>query len=319
MSACCGPCVLSCCFVLIVASVAALTGALVSPAWRSWQLAMAEERDILRAVWAGRVPARFTLAPEEPADHDLEPYYVLLPRVSYLPLVTDKVLRHFHKALKAEDAGDVWFDFEGTPLKWHYPVGLLFDLYATNSSLPWNITVHFKGYPQDELLLRSSKEEIETQLMSTLKEADSIKHRGGAGRRGCTGVMSELQRKEHRQIWLGLSNGKFEQFWAVNRKLMDVPPEETAFRHIPFRLYQADSDRPYMQRLMRPTRPSGQMLTLQDLLQSVLPGGLPHGYDIVTHGIRPPLDTPLQWLSEHLSYPDNFLHLCLVPVPKTHC
>uniref|UniRef100_A0A8C4N7E6 Claudin n=1 Tax=Eptatretus burgeri TaxID=7764 RepID=A0A8C4N7E6_EPTBU len=38
MSACCGPCVLSCCFVLIVASVAALIGALVSPTWRSWQL-----------------------------------------------------------------------------------------------------------------------------------------------------------------------------------------------------------------------------------------------------------------------------------------
>uniref|UniRef100_A0A8C4QEG5 ATG5 autophagy related 5 homolog (S. cerevisiae) n=1 Tax=Eptatretus burgeri TaxID=7764 RepID=A0A8C4QEG5_EPTBU len=151
---------------------------------------------------------------------------VLLPRISYLPLVTDK------------DTGDVWFDFEGTPLKWHYPIGLLFDLYAPNSSLPWNITVHFKGYPQDELLLRSSKEEIETQLMSTLKEADSIKHRGGAGRRGCTGVMSELQRKEHRQIWLGLSNDKFEQFWAVNRKLMDVPAEETTFRHVPFRLYE---------------------------------------------------------------------------------
>lgn len=23
-------------------------------------------------------------------------------------------------------------------------------------------------------------------------------------------------------------------------------------------------------------------------------------------------ETPLQWLSEHLSYPDNFLHICLL-------
>lgn len=30
---------------------------------------------------------------------------------------------------------------------------------------------------------------------------------------------------------------------------------------------------------------------------------------IVTHGIEPPRETPLQWMSEHLSYPDNFLHL----------
>lgn len=31
-----------------------------------------------------------------------------------------------------------------------------------------------------------------------------------------------------------------------------------------------------------------------------------------THGIIPPLETPLQWMSEHLSYPDNFLHLIVV-------
>ena len=35
-------------------------------------------------------------------------------------------------------------------------------------------------------------------------------------------------------------------------------------------------------------------------------------HKVVLHGISPPPDTPLQWLSEHLSYPDNFLHVCLI-------
>ena len=26
----------------------------------------------------------------------------------------------------------------------HYPIGVLFDLYASSDTLPWNITVHFK-------------------------------------------------------------------------------------------------------------------------------------------------------------------------------
>lgn len=30
------------------------------------------------------------------------------------------------------------------------------------------------------------------------------------------------------------------------------------------------------------------------------------------HGIELPLDSPLQWLSEHFSYPDNFIHVCVV-------
>lgn len=43
---------------------------------------------------------------------------LLLPRVSYLMLVTDKVKKHFLKAMKAEDVEEMWFEYEGTPLKW---------------------------------------------------------------------------------------------------------------------------------------------------------------------------------------------------------
>ena len=33
---------------------------------------------------------------------------------------------------------------------------------------------------------------------------------------------------------------------------------------------------------------------------------------VVIQGVEPDLDTPVLWLSEHLSYPDNFLHICLL-------
>jgi len=33
------------------------------------------------------------------------------------------------------------------------------------------------------------------------------------------------------------------------------------------------------------------------------------------HGIEPMLETPIQWLSEHMSYPDNFLHISIIPRP----
>lgn len=36
--------------------------------------------------------------------------------------------------------------------------------------------------------------------MSTVKEADVLKHRGQ--------VMSTMQKKDHNQLWLGLQNGK---------------------------------------------------------------------------------------------------------------
>lgn len=37
---------------------------------------------------------------------------------------------------------------------------------------------------------------------------------------------------------LCLFTDKFEQFWAMNRKLMEYSTEEGGFRYIPFRIYQ---------------------------------------------------------------------------------
>lgn len=42
----------------------------------------------------------------------------MLPRVSYLTVVTDKVKKHFLKVIKADDVEEMWFEYEGTPLKW---------------------------------------------------------------------------------------------------------------------------------------------------------------------------------------------------------
>jgi autophagy-related protein 5 len=62
---------------------------------------------------------------------------------------------------------------------------------------------------------------------------------------------------------------------------------------------------------------SGESLTLKHLMVETLPRVFATDEDfqstkIVIHGIEPPLETPLQWLSEHFSYPDNFLHIILV-------
>ncbi|KAI5616888.1 autophagy protein 5, partial [Silurus asotus] len=308
---------------------------------------MADDKDVLRDVWYGRIPACFTLYPDEVTDREAEPFYVritnilykmdkfkdlrpvvlnlfgavtdcfflqlLLPRVSYLMLVTDKVKKHFLKVVKAEDVEEMWFEYEGTPLKWHCPIGVLFDLHASNTALPWSITVHFKHFPDRDLLRCSSSALIEAHFMSTIKEADAFKHKGQ--------VINDMQKKDHKQLWMGLQNDKFDQFWAINRKLMEYPTEDGGFRYIPFRIYQTLSDRPSIQKLFRPVSSEGHALTLGDLLKELVPDvisqdGDPKKYQVVIHGIEPLFETPIQWLSEHLSHPDNFLHICIVPAPS---
>uniref|UniRef100_A0A8C3D3C1 Autophagy related 5 n=1 Tax=Corvus moneduloides TaxID=1196302 RepID=A0A8C3D3C1_CORMO len=211
---------------------------------------MTDDKDVLRDVWFGRIPTCFTLYQDEITEREAEPYYLLLPRISYLTLVTDKVKKHFQKVMRQEEVSEIWFEYEGTPLKWHYPIGLLFDLHASNTALPWSITVHFKNFPEKDLLHCHSKDVIEAHFMACIKEADALKHKSQ--------VINEMQKKDHKQLWMGLQNDKFEQFWAINRKLMEYPPEDNGFRYIPFRIYQfIDSVLPY------PTLKSCDFLTSQ--------------------------------------------------------
>lgn len=39
--------------------------------------------------------------------------------MSYLPLVTDKVYKHFVRAVDQDNVEEMWFEFEGQPLKWY--------------------------------------------------------------------------------------------------------------------------------------------------------------------------------------------------------
>ncbi|ESO88917.1 hypothetical protein LOTGIDRAFT_203132 [Lottia gigantea] len=273
---------------------------------------MAEDREVLREIWEGRIPVCFSLAEEE--IYTGEPpdlYYLLVPRQIYFPLVTDKVQRHFIASVDPDKHGEMWLEYEGQPLKWHYPVGVLFDLFANSNSLPWNITVHFQAFPEEELLHCPAKEAIESHFMSVVKEADGLKHRGQ--------LVNNMQKKDHKQLWTGLQNDKFEQFWSVNKKLMESSGDDS-FKYIPYRIYQ--NDRPYIQKLFKPVSDDGEVQTLRDLLKTFDNDELCFNPDIssekilLIQGIQPPLETPILWLSEHFSYPDNFLHICIVDKMK---
>ncbi|XKL67435.1 hypothetical protein PGB90_002926 [Kerria lacca] len=237
---------------------------------------MANDREVLRDIWDGKLPVCFNINDEEICDLQTpESYYLMIPRLSYFPLVWDKILifhsrifciqkvkKHFVKHIHSDrQEMEMWLDYNGTPLKWHYPVGLLYDLYAYDTQLPWTVTVHFEKFPENEILHCNSREVVESHFMSTVKEADALKHRGQ--------IISTMQKKEHTQLWLGLQNDKFDQFWAVNKKLMDTSGSDGEFKHIPFRFYSTDEG-PFIQKLVKPFT-EGQPKSLLNLIEEVYP------------------------------------------------
>jgi len=128
-----------------------------------------------------------------------------------------------------------------------------------------------------------------------------------------------MQKKEHKQLWSGIVNDKFDTFWLINHKLMEVSTGENGFRCIPYRIHRPDL--PVVQIPFRPFSDVGHPHLLRDLLFHAISDLTEAGDDtqslthlrVIIQGIETSLDTPVQWLSEHLSHPDNFLHICLLP------
>lgn len=77
-----------------------------------------------------------------------------------------------------------------------------------------------------------------------------------------------MQKKDHTQLWNGIMNDKFDQFWSVNGRLMEANTEE-GFKYIPFRCYTNEDK--YIQRLVKPMNEEGQRKTLKHLLNEVFP------------------------------------------------
>ncbi|KAL4233061.1 autophagy protein 5 [Mactra antiquata] len=265
---------------------------------------MSEDRGILRSIWDGKIPVCFTLSQDEIIAEKPEPIYQMVPRITYFPLVTEKISKHLAQYIDKEKQGEMWLECDGVPIKWHYPIGVLYDLLGSSGSLPWKLTVHFQDFPDDEIMHCLSRDVVESHFMSTLKEADALKHR-------CN-VINGMQKKDHKQMWTGLCHDKFDQFWPINKRLMEHTGDDL-FKYIPFRIYQ--NDLPFIQKLFKPQSEEGHEHTLDDLLKFAVPE-LMESTDntIFIHGIEVPLHSPLLWLSEHFSYPDNFLHICITQI-----
>ncbi|KAH8554674.1 autophagy protein Apg5-domain-containing protein [Umbelopsis sp. PMI_123] len=272
---------------------------------------------VSKSVWEGRIPLAISIDESEAqhfgTNNTPSPIFIEVPRTSYLTLLTEEV-RDLYKAVGIavpESTAEIWFEYQGKPLKWHYPLGLLYDILCISDpsyqqvdsvkAIPWNINVHFRNYPVAHLFRDQSAVTAQDFFMSMIKEADFLRY-------GSTKRVMNLSKSDQTQLWNSLCSNDYESFWKVNQRL--IPLDDQVVRHIPLRLYLPD-DCPVIQDRVSPRNEEGEELTIQQIIQQLLPTLDTSDSKAVCHGVVVPLDTPIVWASRNLAYPDNFLHITL--------
>ncbi|CAO3652331.1 unnamed protein product [Mucor hiemalis] len=209
-----------------------------------------------------------------------------------------------------ESFSSVWYsDSNKKPLKWHYPIGLLFDLNANADQLPWGITLHFKDLPSSQVLLKPTPETMQDMFMSMVKEADFL-------RNGSTKKVMNLSKRDQTQLWQSLAADRYDEFWAVKKQLVEYSASN--LRNIPLRIYLPD-ECPVIQELVSFYGDSEKDVSpsTREILQKMVPElfsteEMLASISVVIHGVEIPLDTPINWAYENLSFADNFLHIAVI-------
>ncbi|KZT10981.1 uncharacterized protein LAESUDRAFT_672622 [Laetiporus sulphureus 93-53] len=310
-----------------------------------------------RLIWEGTVPLEIRVdAKELPANSErgLECYYVQAPRVSYLPLLVPELKRFLMDIVFDEAAGrvvkeeDWWFESkEGNLLKWHWPVGLIYDYHVINNranaspnqSMPLRLILHLASPPTDKLFLASSAEACKQAFMGQLKEADFI-------RWGNTKRMTGLRKAEQDGLWEGIKEHKFEEYWRVASKITPTtspvrpsspPPTSSTSMHtrppsadpgsngapdrddaynvrsVPVRIYLPDGL--VLQDLVAPMLDDGSTHTLSRFLTTHLPPLFPPDRNplafALIQGVLAPPDAEMAWLGACMAGADGWVNVCV--------
>ncbi|KAJ5646440.1 Autophagy protein [Penicillium lividum] len=303
---------------------------------------------IQRSIWDGRIPLEIVLAPSESRTYDkTDPYLIACHRVSYLPSLLPRLRAFFSTSLIEPDSQhhEGWFAFEGVPLKWHYPIGLLFDLYAgaepatrSNTSspdpqehgspLPWRLTIHFSDWPVEDLVrLDPDGMVMNDAFINSVKEADFL--RNGTAK----GIMS-LSKEDSSGLWKAVENVDLPSFQRISNILL--PPPSQPFRNVPVRIFlplPPDEDSPLLKVVQTPlppsiptssiqasqsisawSSPSTQPQTVGSVLHMLLPNLFPSRRTPVLakpvlHGAVLPMSAPIEEVVRCSAYGDGWAYV----------
>lgn len=269
---------------------------------------------IQAAAWRASIPLKLTLAASDVVTpHRPRPVLAMVPRFGYLPYVAEHV-KHLFQHLLPPGEDTPWFEYEGQPLQWQHPAGVLYDLHTQSRERPWHLVIHYRACPTDQLL-PWCLEVGQSTFVNSLKEA-SVICTGNASR--VTNMTSAAQADMHQGVAAG--NG---QHLAATLKQLGFGAAST---RVPVRVlvttsgdFVGEHHRETISLPLAAFAADGQPATLVQALRQLLPQHISDcasgsqsslaSMQVWVAGTRPSLLLPLGWLHARMAAADRFLYV----------
>ncbi|CAA19290.1 autophagy associated protein Atg5 [Schizosaccharomyces pombe] len=253
--------------------------------------------NIPELLWNGTISVRIDYEGNSLA------YLANVPRQSYFAQILPNVQRLLAPSIPLSEC---WLDYNGVPLKWHWPVGLLFDLLTVfdpdtpRAPVLWRIQLRSGLFPTTKILQMETMDTFRTYFFNCLKESDYVRNGSSSG-------IIALSKAETDTYWNAILNHDYYDFRPIAIKILF-----SKSKFIPLKIYLG-ANAPIIQT----SAPLGS--SLGEFLNKRLPDLFPSCDKFlivkpVIHGITIFLQSVLDELNRDFCYIDGFLHIVLMKV-----
>lgn len=235
--------------------------------------------EIKRRVFEGAVPLRITISTSD------VPLCFNAPRCMSLGTFIHTRMTYFLK----ESTRELWFSFEGRPLKWQLPIGVLYDaLCPTDKFTPLRIEVKTENLPND-ILRCESIDDTSSFFCHSFKESLFL-----------TDGNSEILQMNvgiHKNMELQLSERNVDKYMELfTARLANV----AHWKMYPLKFVTKELNIIQCFPEVNPEQ------TIGDVVVTKMPDFAEE--TVLIHGIRIPTSTKLCEIVDSLLYPDGFLY-----------
>lgn len=235
-------------------------------------------------------------------------FLVPMFRVSYFPAYYSKIYQFF--SLLATPIGPTfWLEYESVPVKWHEPVGVLYDvLCVLDNSSVWDLDLKVattdNPYPESLIpfLYGSDYERMLRQIViNQLKQSCYVIN-------GNSRAMMSLSEADTDSLWKAVVTHDYETYHRIDTKVR----HKSKFQKIPLRVLVSGSTTMILGPVSRQI--GGIDVTLGEILSNWLGDFfVNHGAVPYVHGINIEvlLDQPLAEVWEKFRHLDNFIYVVM--------